>query len=166
MKAKSHIYLAKANNDLLSHCSCKDTLITHPPQLDCPWCGCGWLFSCIKCRKAFTFAIGVMVEESWEDTARRDIRNGGWEKEPSKKSTKLWITAMKAFLADVEPEQEYLYLDGMMIPRDAKRIRFEGLHSRHDFRIPPQVAAVTDKSVIKKVLYNEAYWSKTAIDET
>ena len=48
-------YIAKANNDVLSHCQCADTLAAGPAQLDCPWCGCGWLFSCIKCRKAFTF---------------------------------------------------------------------------------------------------------------
>lgn len=164
MKTKSHIYLAKANNDLLSYCKCKRALITHPPQMDCPWCGCGWLFSCIKCRKAFTFAVGVEVKESWEDTAIRDIRNGGWEEKPSKNSVKLWITAMKAFLEDVEPGQTYVYLDGYMIPIDAEPVQFEGWHSRHDFKKLPQVAALKTKSIVDKILGNRNYWQKTALE--
>src|SRR5262249_18861030 len=53
-----HVYLRKANNDLVSHCACAqaDALVTAPSQMDCPWCGCGWLFICSRCRKAFTFA--------------------------------------------------------------------------------------------------------------
>ena len=74
---EKHLYLRKANNDLVSHCRCakEDALISSPCQMDCPWCGCGWLFTCSRCRKAFTFAEGVEVHESWEETANRTIRN-------------------------------------------------------------------------------------------
>lgn len=44
------IYLIKDNDDLCSHCACETAYITFPPQMDCPWCGCGWLFSCTACR--------------------------------------------------------------------------------------------------------------------
>ena len=45
------VYLKKASNELISHCGCEESRISYPAQMDCPWCGCGWLFSCITCRK-------------------------------------------------------------------------------------------------------------------
>jgi len=48
------VYLVKASNDLISHCKCEYAPIGAPGQMDCPWCGCGWLFLCPKCRRAFT----------------------------------------------------------------------------------------------------------------
>jgi hypothetical protein len=71
-----HLYLQKANDDFVSHCRCHrgDALISSPAQMDCPWCGCGWLFTCGVCRKAFAFAEGVEINESWEETAERDVR--------------------------------------------------------------------------------------------
>jgi hypothetical protein len=79
----NHLYLAKANDDLVSHCRCArpDALISSPCQMDCPWCGCGWLFICSRCRKAFTFAQAVEVNETWEQTADRTIR-GLYQREP------------------------------------------------------------------------------------
>jgi hypothetical protein len=77
-----HIYLKKANDELVSHCRCAEALITFPPQMDCPWCGCGWLFTCIECRRAFAFAEGIVVDELWEETAARDLRNR-WKTDPS-----------------------------------------------------------------------------------
>src|SRR6266566_1407987 len=53
------IYLRKANDNLVSHCKCDEAYISAPSQMDCPWCGCGWLFTCSHCRKAFTFAEAV-----------------------------------------------------------------------------------------------------------
>ena len=55
-KKTKTVYLVKANNDLISHCACSNAVIGAPAQMDCPWCGCGWLFVCSKCRKAFSFA--------------------------------------------------------------------------------------------------------------
>ena len=100
-----HIYLAKANDNLVSHCRCAEALITFPPQMDCPWCGCGWLFTCIVCRKAFTFAKGVVVSEPWEETAKRDLRNRG--KEPTVDEVSEWVNAMKELLSDVRVGEEY-----------------------------------------------------------
>ena len=69
----SIIYLVKANDDLVSHCQCEQGIIAEPGQVGCPWCGCGWLFSCIKCRKAFTFATAVEIDKTWEELAREDL---------------------------------------------------------------------------------------------
>jgi len=71
----THLYLAKANNNLISHCACPDALVTFPPQIDCPWCGCGWLFTCIECRKAFVFERAIESDSPWHELARRDLTN-------------------------------------------------------------------------------------------
>ncbi|HJN76044.1 MAG TPA: hypothetical protein QGF58_19085 [Myxococcota bacterium] len=49
-------FLIKDSDDLLSFCKCDTGLVGVPGQLDCPWCGCGWMLSCIDCRKSFVFA--------------------------------------------------------------------------------------------------------------
>src|SRR5688572_5768660 len=98
-------------------------MITFPPQMDCPWCGCGWLFTCIACRKAFTFAQGVLVNETWEATARRDLTNG-WRKEPSEEEIGQWVEAMRELLAEVQVGRQYVCFDGLIIPTDAANVRF------------------------------------------
>src|SRR5689334_2744599 len=108
------VYLVKANDSLVSHCRCASAYITFPPQMDCPWCGCGWLFTCIACRKAFTFAKAVVVKDSWEEIGRRDLENQ-WRKLPEDQEVENWVEAMKELLAGIEPGKEYVCLDGRII---------------------------------------------------
>jgi hypothetical protein len=115
----SHLYLTKANNDVISHCSCTDALVTFPSQMDCPWCGCGWLFTCIECRKAFVFARAIETDQTWEDLARRDLTNK-WHESPSEDDILDWATAMEELMQDLVLNQEYVYLDGFFLPLDAK----------------------------------------------
>ena len=158
----SHIYLVKANDLLISHCHCGDGQITFPPQMDCPWCGCGWLFTCITCRKAFCFAKGIVVYESWEDTAKRDLRNRS-KTDPTDDDVKSWVGAMKVLLADVVEGPQYVCLDGFIIPTTDSAIRFEGWHSRHDLPYVPQVLALSDSSVMQSSIGNPKYWWSTAL---
>src|SRR5205809_7865690 len=95
----AHVYLAKDNAELVCHCKCPQALMTFPPQMDCPWCGCGWLFTCIECRKAFTFARGVLVDLTWEELARRDLFNK-WQTDPSVEDIQSWIGAMRELLSN------------------------------------------------------------------
>ncbi|MGH7170711.1 MAG: hypothetical protein ACRELG_10570 [Gemmataceae bacterium] len=159
-----HVYLVKDGNDLVCHCHCEPALVTFPPQLSCPWCGCGWLFACIECRKAFTFARGIQVDESWEELAVRDLTNK-WHKKPSKRDVKSWMAAMKELLADVEVDRRYVCFDGAIIPVDAGGLVFDGWHSHHDLEYVPQVAALQDPSIVQQVLSNRGYWQATALSE-
>ena len=159
----SHIYLKRANDDLLSHCRCPHALITFPPQMDCPWCGCGWLFTCIECRKAFTFAEGIMLNESWEETGSCDLRNQ-LKREPSEQDVSLWVGAMKELLADVQVGQLYVYLDGLVIPTTASSLAFSGWHARHDLPFVPQVRALGDRSTLNSILTNRAYWQRAVVE--
>lgn len=158
----SIVYLAKDNDDLVSHCKCKTAPITFPPQMDCPWCGCGWLFSCIECRKAFTFARGVQLDTTWRDLAERDLAKL-WDEQPEEEDIDQWVEAMQELLSDVEVGGRYVCLDGLFIPVDAAGVEFEGWHSRHDFDFIPQVAALNDPSIIDSILANQAYWQENAV---
>ena len=159
-----HPYLKKYNNDLVSHCSCTDALISFPPQLDCPWCGCGWLFTCIKCRKAFTFAVAIETEETWEDLALRDIR-GKFESEPTVDDIQDWIGFMKEYVVDAEIGKQYVAFDGRLISTDKSRIDFDGWHASHKLDFVPQVAALKDKSIEESVLGSIEYWQSHALGD-
>jgi hypothetical protein len=125
--------------------------------MECPWCGCGWLFTCIKCRKAFTFARAVEVTDSWEDLARRDISAMGMD--PTDESVNDWVQSMQAYLSGVVVGEQYVALDGWVIPADAESIDFDG------WKFVPQVAALNDPSIVETLLSNTDYWISRAIEQ-
>jgi hypothetical protein len=130
--------------------------------MDCPWCGCGWLFTCITCRKAFTFAVGIEIDATWEQLAREDIRNC-WGHRPSKKDITEWIAAMREILANVKDGKEYVILDGMVIPTSSKNIEFDGWYAHHKVKSLPQVDALSNAAVLEKRVGNRDYWEKNAL---
>jgi len=155
--SKKIVYLKKANSDLVGNCKCKDGRITYPPQMDCPWCGCGWLFTCLTCRKAFTFAVGVELEATWEELAELDWKAWGIER-VSKQKIASWVKDMKAMLADVKPGGTYVYVDGRVFEKSARRVEFDGLYASHNFDRLPHVAALTQRSIEEEVLASTDYW--------
>ena len=157
----SIIYLEKASDDVVSYCSCGDGRVTFPGQADCPWCGCGWLFSCVTCRKAFTFAVGVELDHTWEQIAREDLR-GAVEGLASDEGVAEWIAAMQEILAEVEVGRRYVILDGTVIPVDARDFELDGWYARHELRSLPQVNALVNSSVVERVLGNRDYWLANA----
>ena len=161
-----HLYLRKANDDLVSHCRCgkADALISSPGQMDCPWCGCGWLFICSRCRKAFTFAEVVEINESWGQTADRTIR-ALYRREPEEGEAEEWVGFMKILLKDIQSGLQYVYLDGWVIPTTAGGVHIQGWHSHHDLEFVPQVAALEDPQVQTSLLSSREYWLSTAIDQ-
>lgn len=159
-----HMYLAKANDALVSHCTCDDSIVSYPPQMDCPWCGCGWLFSCIRCRKAFTFAMGIETDVPWDELARRDIQGYGGP-EPDVDSIADWVGDMQYFLEDVEPGVEYVCLDGAVIPTDVTELEFTGWHARHELDFLPQVRALDDPTIVDSLLANVDYWESRAVPD-
>jgi hypothetical protein len=159
-----HVYLRKANDDFVSHCKCAkaDALIFSPGQMDCPWCGCGWLFICSRCRKAFTFAEGVEVHESWEETGDRTVR-ALYQREPEPNEVEEWVGFMKILLKGVKPGRRYVFLDGYVIPSNAEGVTIEGWHAHHDLDFVPQVAAMTDPEVRNELLCSREYWQSNRV---
>ena len=151
------LYLQKASNELISHCKCETAYISSPGQMDCPWCGCGWLFTCSTCRKAFTFAEAVDVDFTLEDIVRRDFEERGTAK-ATDEEVKAAVEFMTIFLDCLELGQRYVYLDGYVIPVDADEVSFEGFHSSHHLRVVPQVEGLRDPVILRDLLGNPKYW--------
>lgn len=132
--------------------------------MDCPWCGCGWLFICGRCRRAFTFAEVVDLEESWEETGNELIWSC-YNRSPEPNEIGEWIEFMKVFLKGITRGQRYVYLDGYVIPTTAEQVSFEGWHARHDLDYVPQVAALDDPSARGEILENRDYWESNRIEQ-
>ena len=151
------VYLVKANDEVLSFCTCAEAMIAQPPQMDCPWCGCGWLFVCIECRKAFTFARGVEVDCSLEDIGRRDLA-GQLGRTSKRVELHEWVELMEYLPANVECGKDYVYLDGNVRPTDIRKVRFDGWHARHQLEELPHLQALDDRSVLDSTVGSKAYW--------
>jgi len=156
------VYLERANIDLFCLCECTRSLVGSPSQLDCPWCGCGWLFTCIHCRKPFTFARAVEIDMSLEELCILDSK-GRWGKDPSPDQVQEWVESMRVLLKDVEIDHTYVYLDGWYIDAQSDRVSIEGWHSWHDLPWVPQVKALADEGVLETVLSSRQYWENTAL---
>ena len=157
------VFLTKASDDLISYCTCERTYIGEPSQMDCPWCGCGWLFLCPKCRRAFTFAQAEEVGLSWEQLAHNDL-DGKWGRQPTSQEVNGWIKFMKTLMKDLKVGQQYVYIDGWVFPTDSRKLVFEGWHARHELDGAPQFSALKDRTYLEKTLNSKAYWEAQKID--
>ena len=157
------LYLAKADEQPLSHCSCPagQAFIAGPDQLDCPWCGCGWLFSCIRCRRAFTVARVVETRRSLAELAESDMLGAG--REANRESLADWVEYMSEFLTGIELGNEYVFLDCVLVSTASKLpLRFRGAHAVHDLSFIPQLSA--DRSIVERVLGSRKYWDERRHD--
>jgi len=161
----SHLYLVKESDELVCHCDCDPAYVTFPGQMDCPWCGCGWLFTCIDCRKAFAFARAIEVSESWEEIGRRDLSNSVPNATVDDDELGEWVAAMQELMADLEEGEEYVYFDGLYIPSECAGAEFEGWYARHNLSFLPHVSALEHESSMKSILANPRYWNENKIDE-
>jgi hypothetical protein len=156
--------LAKANDDVLSHCRCTSSLASIPGQLDCPWCGCGWLIGCTQCRRVFTYACVVEVDTDYQAHVQSDRRRGGYADfdPPELADCASWL---EDTLADIPVGATVVYLDGMYFEVDDKPGRFEGIYALHDLPCLPHHAALTDPAGLRATLGEPSYWVDRARPE-
>jgi hypothetical protein len=154
--------LVKANDDLVSFCVCNVAFATQG-QADCPWCGCGWLFSCSRCRRAFTFAKVIDTTLSIEAVATMAVE-GFYGRHP-RVGERQRLAEEKAWIehwANASPRDETLvFLDGRVLASGAENVKLEGRYARHRFARLPHVTART-KADIDATLGNPAYWRSRA----
>lgn len=153
------VYLKRANSKLICHCHCRDALISFPLQAACPWCGCGWLFTCSKCGKAFTFAKAVEIDFSLEDLVKRGF--DAMQTSFTRADIRSWVSTMRRLLKGVVPGEQYVYFDGQFVPTAQADLELTGLHMKHSLNCVPQVEALRDKSIIKGLLRNQSYWESS-----
>jgi hypothetical protein len=166
---QANLYLRKANDELVSHCRCSpsDAWISSPAQMDCPWCGCGWLFVCGRCRKSFTFGEAFETTEPYDQIARRFMPRYGSRAPEADEITK-WVEWMRILTKGIQAGQRCVYLDGWILPIDDGAVSVEGWHSTHQIKFVPQVEALARRQVIDELLSSKDYWLSTKLpdDET
>ena len=160
-------YLIKANNDLVSHCQCDLAFISAPGQVDCPWCGCGWLFTCINCRKAFTFAKVIEISDE-ELMMLAELDNAQFSSKPVTDDIIFeWKNYMQNILLnDLVNETNYVYLDGYVLPVTDRRVNLQGIYANHQLPYIPQVEALANTDIIPSLLCSEHYWRKNATEQS
>ncbi len=160
------LFLMKDSNDVLSHCQCDEAFVALPEQGDCPWCGCGWLFTCQTCRMAFTFARLVHVNHSLFELARNDLLYRG-ELQPEKEEIHEWVDHMQDLLAEAEEGQRYVHIDGLIVDTAAAGVAQVGIYAEHDLIRVPQVEAASDLASLQETLADPSYWFARchAVDE-
>lgn len=170
------LYLAKADNTGICHCECEEAIISWPGQMDCPWCGCGWLFTCMKCRKAFTFAQPVRLDMSLEELARMECEQTDSTREPDEEMIGDIVEMMSGLLSAIEDEEDtFVYFDGYLIPTfydelfssgQESPLEVQGLHRDHMLSEVPQLRFRDDPTQAEASwLADEGYWGPPREDE-
>ncbi|MCA8970594.1 MAG: hypothetical protein KDC95_12445 [Planctomycetes bacterium] len=157
-------YLFKANDDVLSFCDCKDEPAMSTGQLDCPWCGCGWMIACSKCAKSYIFAEVRETDESLRDIGRRVLARQGYG-DITDEELQEWCEHMEESLEDFDTGDVVVYLDGEYLRVDEKDVRFEGYYASHDLKELPHARALQNPAELKRILGDGEYWRQRALDQ-
>jgi hypothetical protein len=156
--------LVKASNDAVCFCEC-DTAFAATGQLDCPWCGCGWLFTCTSCRRAFTFAKIEETAYSHDDIARRSFesrhgRLGGPNEQDTISREGEWLGHLAENAA---LNMRLVFLDGRVLPASAKDINFAGWYAHHELDHLPHL--LPDAPARLEALFGQvSYWTDRKIE--
>ena len=133
-------------------------------QLDCPWCGCGWLISCSKCRKAYTYAVVREIDTSLVELGRREVKARGIEASVTEKDIQEWAEAMDDDISRFDIGDIVIYLDGTYFEVGAKDVCFDGYFAHHQFSDLPHAMAVNDAEVLTQILGDRHYWIDRALE--
>lgn len=150
-------FLFKANDDVISHCRCEGAPAMSTGQLDCPWCGCGWLIACSRCTKSFTYAEIRETDIPLVELGRREVEARGL-KDISEEQIAEWAEGMAEDLAMFEVGDIVVYLDGCYWRLDETDIVFNGLYASHDLGRLPHAEALSDPAHLDRMLGNPGYW--------
>ena len=159
-------YLERANTDLVCWCKCEEgKAISTPPgsgQADCPWCGCGWLFSCTHCRKSFTFARVVERDQSYEEFVTEDRERAGWGFDVEKDIPLIGSIAsdLARVMATLKIGEEYVIIDGLVLPAKDPVAEVRGTVGLHLFLTgtPQCLARDGTNAVPLRSLRDPRYW--------
>jgi hypothetical protein len=152
-----HKYFFKANDAVLSFCKCVDAPAQSEGQLDCPWCGCGWLICCLECGLAFTFAEVRATDIPLIEFGRREIAARRLE-HISEQDLADWVDWMAEVLDRFEVGDIVVYLDGHYWKYDSTDIVFGGFYAAHSLKRLPHAEALDDPGHLNRVLGDKGYW--------
>jgi hypothetical protein len=148
-------YVVKANNDVLSHCRCEIALAANPAQMDCPWCGCGWLIPCLTCKRVFTFGR-VVDHDNLHQLVLQDNAARGLKLNPSEVDGTIewWELTLEAFPVGAT----VVYLDGSYFDVGDTDVAYDGWFASHDLKRLPHAEALIDPARLNGILGEKSYW--------
>lgn len=156
------LYIVRASSEGVCHCQCEDAPMSVPDQLDCPWCGCGWMLTCSRCNRAYTFGVARHVPGTLREIILNDFRQRQLPKEllEDKEFIDGCVESISEMIENIEEGEQYVYFDGILIPVDYDdRIEFEGLHATHDLATLPHLDLREDPDAARHLLGDPRYWT-------
>jgi hypothetical protein len=126
-------------------------------QLDCPWCGCGWLIGCSKCQRAFTFAEVRETDIPIAELGRREAKARGLSVVAEEEIAE-WAEGMTEALDHFDIGDIVIYLDGSYWTVDSTNIEFTGYFAKHQFERLPHAEALADGPRLRAILGDKNYW--------
>mgnify|MGYP003649147198 FL=1 len=156
-KKKKNKFFFKANDDVLSYCSCTGQPAMSSGQLDCPWCGCGWMIACSKCTKSYTFAEVRETDVPMEELGRREVKAMGLTTVTDQEITE-WAEAMEETLSHFDIGDIVVYLDGSYWTVDSEDIAFDGYFASHKLDRLPHAEALFEPESLQALLGDKKYW--------
>lgn len=154
---KKHKFFFKANDDVLSFCTCVDAPAASTSQLDCPWCGCGWMIPCSQCGKSFIFAEVRETDIPLIELGRREVAMRGLTT-VSEQEIEEWAEGMAETLDYFEVGDIVVYLDGAYWTVDSTDVEFDGYYASHKLARLPHAEALADPPLLDRVLGDKQYW--------
>ncbi|WP_137753483.1 hypothetical protein [Sphingopyxis sp. L1A2A] len=156
-KKKKQKFFFKANDDVLSFCQCENAPAMSEAQLDCPWCGCGWMIACSKCTKSFVFAEVRETDIPLIELGRREAAARGL-KTVTERDIAEWAEGMAETLDKFEVGDIVVYLDGAYWTVDSTDVQFDGYYASHKFDRLPHAEALDDQPRLRQILGEKQYW--------
>jgi len=150
-------FIFKANDRVLSFCDCVGEPAMSTGQLDCPWCGCGWLIACSKCSRSFTFAEVRETEIPLAELGRRETQARGVTAVTEEEIAE-WADGMAEALDPFDVGDVVVYLDGSYWTVDSTSIEFTGYFAHHKFDRLPHAEALADATRLNAILGDRNYW--------
>jgi hypothetical protein len=150
-------FFFKANDDIISHCACTNEPAMSTGQLDCPWCGCGWMISCSKCLKAFVFAEVRETDIPLIELGRREAKSRGLTTITETEIAE-WAEGMAETLDCFNVGDVVVYLDGSYWTINSENIDFEGYFAHHRLDRLPHADAINDPDSLEAMLGDTSYW--------
>jgi hypothetical protein len=156
-RKKKQKFFFKASDDVLSFCQCDDEPAMSSGQLDCPWCGCGWMIACSKCTKSYVFAEVRETDIPLAELARREAKTLGL-KDVTKDDIRLWVDDMTETLSHFDVGDTVVYLDGAYWTVDSTHLKYDGYYASHKLDRLPHTEALNDPPSLRAMLGDKQYW--------
>jgi predicted ABC-type ATPase len=157
-------HLIKAYKKGICHCKCKLAFASIESQLSCPWCGCGWLFTCTRCGLAFTYAKVVDLPDDYRAVAGQLlVRRFGqvMDAELIEEASE----DLKRRIEGFDVGDRVVYLDGHHLKLSSEPVAIYGRHSEHHFDVSPHWQELRVAGRLKRELSDPRYWQRTKLPE-